>query len=122
MCVSDRRLDEQGVKNHSKMMVLKVSDAELKQQLSEEEEKKKNQNESVQRTQKGFQILSERGTAVKPSGLKSTMFLSSYHELICVCVSDGSEDPDTTPFLEIADQRGNPLTIPHKEKKVEPEV
>ncbi|XP_036934771.1 NEDD8 ultimate buster 1 [Acanthopagrus latus] len=89
LCV-DQRLDEQGVKNHSKMMVLKVSDAELKQQLSEEEEKKKNQNESVQRTQKGFQILSER---------------------------DGSEDPDTTPFLEIADQRGNPLTIPHKEKK-----
>ncbi|KAM8731539.1 NEDD8 ultimate buster 1 [Acanthopagrus schlegelii] len=89
LCV-DQRLDEQGVKNHSKMMVLKVSDTEWKQQLSEEEEKKKNQNESVQRTQKGFQILSER---------------------------DGSEDPDTTPFLEIADQRGNPLTIPHKEKK-----
>ncbi|XP_070784051.1 NEDD8 ultimate buster 1-like [Enoplosus armatus] len=86
----DQRLDEQGVKNHSKMMVLKVSDAELKQQLSEEEEKKKNQNESIQRTQKGFQILSER---------------------------DGSEDPDTTPFLEIADQRGNPLKIPHQEKK-----
>ncbi|XP_070708925.1 NEDD8 ultimate buster 1 [Pempheris klunzingeri] len=86
----DQRLDEQGVKNHSKMMVLKVSDAEWKQQLSEEEEKKKNHNESVQRTQKGFQILSER---------------------------DGSEDPDTTPFLEIADQRGNPLKIPHKEKK-----
>ncbi|XP_044032120.1 NEDD8 ultimate buster 1 isoform X2 [Siniperca chuatsi] len=87
---ADQRLDEQGVKNHSKMMVLKVSDAELKQQLSEEEEKKKNQNESIQRTQKGFQILSER---------------------------DGSEDPDTTPFLEIADQRGNPLKIPHTEKK-----
>ena len=64
VCVSDQRLDEQGVKNHSKMMVLKVSDAELKQQLSEEEEKKKNQNESVQRTQKGFQILSERGTGL----------------------------------------------------------
>ncbi|XP_027132369.1 enoyl-CoA delta isomerase 2, mitochondrial isoform X2 [Larimichthys crocea] len=72
------------------MMVLKVSDAEWKQQLSEEEEKKKNQDESVQRTQKGFQILSER---------------------------DGSEDPDSTPFLEIADQRGNPLKIPHEEKK-----
>ncbi|XP_074484158.1 NEDD8 ultimate buster 1 isoform X2 [Sebastes fasciatus] len=84
----DQRLDQQGVKNHSKMMVLKVSDAEWKLQLSNEEEKKKNQNESIQRTQKGFQILSER---------------------------DGSED--TTPFLEIADQRGNPLTIPHKEKK-----
>ncbi|XP_051241811.1 NEDD8 ultimate buster 1 isoform X1 [Dicentrarchus labrax] len=86
----DQRLDQQGVKNHSKMMVLKVSDNELKQQLSEEEERTKNQNESVKRTQKGFQILSER---------------------------DGSEDPDTTPFLEIADQKGNPLNIPHKEKK-----
>ncbi|XP_022622227.1 NEDD8 ultimate buster 1 [Seriola dumerili] len=86
----DQRLDEQGVKNHSKMMVLKVSDAELKRQMSEEEQKKKEQNESLQRTQKGFQILSER---------------------------DGSEDPDTTPFLEIADQKGNPLKIPHKERK-----
>ncbi|XP_018544075.1 NEDD8 ultimate buster 1 isoform X2 [Lates calcarifer] len=86
----DQRLDEQGVKNHSKVMVLKVSDAELKQQMSEEEQKKKEQNESLQRTQKGFQILSER---------------------------DGSEDPDTTPFLEIADQKGNPLKIPHQERK-----
>ncbi|XP_015258509.1 PREDICTED: NEDD8 ultimate buster 1 [Cyprinodon variegatus] len=83
----DQRLDEQGVKNHSKVMVLKVSDAE---QISKEEEEKKNQKESIQRTQKGFQILSER---------------------------DGSEDPDTTPFLEIADQKGNPLKIPHQEKK-----
>uniref|UniRef100_A0AAQ5ZRC8 UBA domain-containing protein n=1 Tax=Amphiprion ocellaris TaxID=80972 RepID=A0AAQ5ZRC8_AMPOC len=86
----DQPLDQQGVKNHSKVMVLKVSDAEWKQQLMEDEEKKKNQNESIQRTQKGFQILSER---------------------------DGSEDPDTTPFLEIGDQKGNPLNIPHKEKK-----
>ncbi|XP_068593205.1 NEDD8 ultimate buster 1 isoform X2 [Cebidichthys violaceus] len=84
----DQSLDQQGVKNHSKMMVLKVSDAEWKLQLSEEEEKKKNQKESLQRTQKGFQILSER---------------------------DGSED--SSPFLEIADQRGNPLKIPPQEKK-----
>ncbi|XP_029979508.1 NEDD8 ultimate buster 1 [Sphaeramia orbicularis] len=87
---ADRRLDEQGVRNHSKMMVLKVSDAEWKQQQSKEEEKMKNQNESIQRTQKCFQILSER---------------------------DGSEDPQTTPFLEIGDQKGNPLNIPPKEKK-----
>ncbi|KAM6970826.1 NEDD8 ultimate buster 1 isoform 2-T3 [Tautogolabrus adspersus] len=85
---ADQRLDEQGVKNHSKVMVLKVSDTELRQQAREEEEKKKNQNESLQRTEKGFQILSER---------------------------DGSEE--TSPFLEIADQRGNPLKIPHMEKK-----
>lgn len=84
----DQRLDQQGVKNHSKMMVLKVSDAEWRQQASEEDQKRKNQNESLQRTQKGFQILSER---------------------------DGSED--TSPFLEIADQKGNPLKIPHTEKK-----
>ncbi|KAG7223002.1 hypothetical protein INR49_029224 [Caranx melampygus] len=87
---ADQRLDEQGVKNNNKMMVLKVSDAELKQQMSQEEQRKKEQSESLQRTQKGFQILSER---------------------------DGSEDPDTTPFLEIADQKGNPLKIPHKERK-----
>ncbi|KAI3355568.1 hypothetical protein L3Q82_018396, partial [Scortum barcoo] len=95
----DQRLDEQGVKNNSKMMVLKVTDAEWKQQQSKEEEKTKRQNESIQRTQKGFQILSER-------------------VLYCLCLSVyGSEDPDTTPFLEIADQKGNPLKIPHKEKK-----
>ncbi|XP_026218055.1 NEDD8 ultimate buster 1 isoform X1 [Anabas testudineus] len=93
----DKRLDEQGVKNHSKIMVLRVTDNELKQQMHKEEEerknkeeKKKSQDKSLQRTQKGFQILSER---------------------------DGSEDPITTPFLEIADQRGNPLKIPDKERK-----
>lgn len=38
---------------------------------------------------------------------------------MCVCVcQDGSEDPDTVPFLEIADQKGNPLKIPDSEKKV----
>ncbi|CAN9506214.1 unnamed protein product [Ophioblennius macclurei] len=86
----DQRLDEQQVKNHSKVMVLKLSDAEWRQQLGEEEEKRRSQEESLRRTHKGFQILSER---------------------------DGSEDPETTPFLEIADQKGNPLKIPHKEKK-----
>ncbi|KAM9839512.1 NEDD8 ultimate buster 1 isoform 2-T7 [Aulostomus maculatus] len=87
---TERRLEQQGVRNHSKMMVLKVSDSEWKQQMSEEEEKRKSQLESIRRTQKGFQILSER---------------------------DGSDDPGTTPFLEIADQKGNPLKIPHSEKK-----
>ncbi|KAL1006414.1 hypothetical protein UPYG_G00072070 [Umbra pygmaea] len=86
----EKRLDEQNVKNNSKVMVLRVSEPERKKQLVEEEEKKKTQDESVQRTQKGFQILSER---------------------------DGTDDPATTPFLEIADQKGNPLKIPHSEKK-----
>ncbi|CAB1413727.1 unnamed protein product [Pleuronectes platessa] len=84
------RLDEQGVKNLSKVMVLKVSDAELKQLMSEEEQRRNQQSENLQRTQKGFQILSER---------------------------DGSEDSSNVPFLEIADQKGNPLKIPHKERK-----
>ncbi|XP_003968260.2 NEDD8 ultimate buster 1 [Takifugu rubripes] len=79
--IPDQTLDTQGVKNHSKMMVLKVTDGE---------EEKNHQHESIQRTQKGFQILSER---------------------------DGSEDPDTSPFLEIADQKGEPLKVPHSEKK-----
>ncbi|XP_063062829.1 NEDD8 ultimate buster 1 [Engraulis encrasicolus] len=86
----DKRLDEQNVKNNSKVMVLKVSEPEGKKAMVEEEEKKRSQDESMQRTQKGFQILSER---------------------------DGSEDPTTTPFLEIADQKGNPLVIPASEKK-----
>lgn len=67
MCLlpSDKRLDEQGVKNHSKIMVLKVTDDELKRQMLKEElerrNKKENQDKSLQRTEKGFQILSERG-------------------------------------------------------------
>lgn len=35
-----------------------------------------------------------------------------------VVIVDGTDDPATTPFLEIADQKGNPLKIPHREKKV----
>lgn len=55
------RLDEQNVKNNSKIMVLNVSSEEVKSEMREEEEKKRSQDEGVQRTQKGFQILSERG-------------------------------------------------------------
>ncbi|XP_056119605.1 NEDD8 ultimate buster 1 [Rhinichthys klamathensis goyatoka] len=84
------RLSEQNVKNNSKIMVLNVTSEEVKNVMLEEEEKKRSQDEGVQRTQKGFQILSER---------------------------DGSEDPTTTPFLEIADQKGNPLQIPNDERK-----
>ncbi|XP_073686976.1 NEDD8 ultimate buster 1 [Garra rufa] len=85
-----KRLDEQKVKNNSKIMVLVVSSEQEKNEMREEEDKKRQQDEGLQRTQKGFQILSER---------------------------DGSEDPATTPFLEIADQKGNPLQIPDSERK-----
>ncbi|KAI5106506.1 NEDD8 ultimate buster 1 isoform X2 [Silurus meridionalis] len=86
----DKRLDEQNVKNNSKIMVLKLSEPEIKKEIMEVEEKMRSNEESVQRVQKGFQILSER---------------------------DGSEDPMTTPFLEIADQKGNPIQIPLDKKK-----
>ncbi|XP_062376699.1 NEDD8 ultimate buster 1-like isoform X2 [Sardina pilchardus] len=85
-----KRLDEQNVMTNSKMKVFRASEPEAIQAMAEVEKKKKSQDESMQRTQKGFQILSER---------------------------DGLEDPMTTPFLEIADQKGNPLTIPPSEKK-----
>ncbi|XP_045077480.1 NEDD8 ultimate buster 1-like [Coregonus clupeaformis] len=81
---TEKRLDEQNVKNNSKIMVLLVSEPERKKQMVEVEEKKRTQDQSVQRTQKGFQILSER---------------------------DGTDDPAMTPFLEIADQKGNPLRL-----------
>lgn len=64
VCLLDQSLDQQGVKNHSKMMVLKVSDNPGEQQVSRDNEKK-NHNKSVQRTHKGFQILSERGDTVR---------------------------------------------------------
>lgn len=84
----EQRLEEQGVRNHSKMMVLRVSDSEWKQQQDQEQQRKNHQNQSLQRTEKGFKILSER-----------------------------AEDLDSKPFLEIADQKGNPLKIPRQEKK-----
>lgn len=70
---SDQHLDRQGVKNHSKVMVLRVSDAE---QVSREEEDKKNRSESIQRTQKGFQILSERGP---PADLRPAEKLQGFY-------------------------------------------
>ena len=55
------------MKNNSKVMVLRVSEPQKKKQMADEEDKKKTQNESVQRTQKGFQILSERGESKQGS-------------------------------------------------------
>ncbi|XP_029003744.1 NEDD8 ultimate buster 1-like [Betta splendens] len=91
----DKRLDEQGVKNKSRIMV-KVTDSKLIQDMQKQEEDKRNKEEEektqkkrLHRAQKGLQILCER---------------------------DGSRDP-WTPYLEIADQRGNSLVIPDKERK-----
>ncbi|RXM96875.1 NEDD8 ultimate buster 1 [Acipenser ruthenus] len=86
-----KTLQEQGVKHNSKIMVLSLKESEEdKQKMAGEEKQYQNKNETITRTQKGFEILSER---------------------------DGSMDPDTTPFLEIADQKGNPIKIPPAERK-----
>lgn len=42
-------------------MVLRASEPEGKKAMMEAEDKKRSHDESLQRTQKGFQILSERG-------------------------------------------------------------
>ncbi|MGH0159175.1 UNVERIFIED_CONTAM: hypothetical protein FKN15_036344 [Acipenser sinensis] len=86
-----KTLQEQGVKHNSKIMVLSLKESEEdKQKMAGEEKQYQIKNETITRTQKGFEILSER---------------------------DGSMDPDTTPFLEIADQKGNPIKIPPAERK-----
>lgn len=59
--VEGKRLDEQNVKNNSKIMVHVVSSEQEKTEMLKNEEEKRQQNEGLQRTQKGFQILSERG-------------------------------------------------------------
>ncbi|MBN3294815.1 NUB1 protein, partial [Amia calva] len=87
--VPGKTLEQQNVKHNSKIMVLEVNETE-KKKMAVEEEKQRSQTESLKRTKKAFQILSER---------------------------DGSVDPETTPFLEIADQKGNPITIPEVERR-----
>ncbi|XP_048872307.1 NEDD8 ultimate buster 1 [Brienomyrus brachyistius] len=86
----DKNLNEQNIKHNSKVMILQKSEPEKQQEVVQEEQKVRFQDESLRRTKKGFEILSAR---------------------------DGSEDPETTPYLEIADQKGNPLKIPPNEKK-----
>ncbi|MGH0149976.1 UNVERIFIED_CONTAM: hypothetical protein FKN15_024534 [Acipenser sinensis] len=88
---ADKTLQEQGVKHNSKIMVLSLKESEKdKQKIAAEEKQYQIKNETITRTQKGFEILSER---------------------------DGSMDPNTTPFLEITDQKGNPIKIPPAERK-----
>nr|XP_055072766.1 NEDD8 ultimate buster 1-like [Misgurnus anguillicaudatus] len=85
----EKRLDEQNVKNKSRIMVLPVS-SKNRNDLLEYEKEKRSADEGVQRTQRGIQILSER---------------------------QSTEEPSTTPLLEITDQEGNTLQIPDRDKK-----
>ncbi|XP_064410691.1 NEDD8 ultimate buster 1 isoform X2 [Latimeria chalumnae] len=81
-------LEKQGVKHNSKVLVLEIKLSEQEARAIEAEEIKK--NEMIAKTEKGMKILVHR---------------------------DESMDPNSTPYLEIADQKGKPIKIPPKEKQ-----
>ncbi|KAJ6659311.1 hypothetical protein lerEdw1_019182 [Lerista edwardsae] len=95
-----KTLEEQGVTHNVKVMVLelKLSEEETRKKVKEEElqheeenVKKKEMNKRMQRTKKGLEILAER---------------------------EDSLDPDTAPYLDIANQTGRTIRIPLQAKKV----
>nr|XP_033787586.1 NEDD8 ultimate buster 1 isoform X2 [Geotrypetes seraphini] len=96
---NEKTLEEQGVKHNMKVMVIEIkyTEEEAKKMAQEQDRMKKQQEESIEnikektkRTEKGLKILAERAETV---------------------------DPETTPYLEIANQTGRSLTMPPAEKK-----
>ncbi|XP_029444284.1 NEDD8 ultimate buster 1 [Rhinatrema bivittatum] len=94
-----KTLEEQGVCHNMKVMVIEreYTDEEAKKMAQEQEGEKKQQEErdenikrKMKRAKKGLKILADRAETV---------------------------DPETTPYLEIANQTGRSLTIPPAEKK-----
>ncbi|XP_035410166.1 NEDD8 ultimate buster 1 [Cygnus atratus] len=90
-----RTLEDQGVTHNAKVMVLQLeqSDEETKRKVREEElqrKKEKDISDKMQRTKKGLEILAEREEYL---------------------------DPDTTPYLDIANQTGRSIEIPPQAKK-----
>lgn len=88
-------LEDQGVTHNAKVMVLQLeqSDEETKRKVQEEElqrKKEKDISDKMQRTKKGLEILAEREEYL---------------------------DPDTTPYLDIANQTGRSIEIPPQAKK-----
>lgn len=90
-----KTLEDQGVTHNAKVMVLQLeqSDEETKRKVQEEElqcKKEKEINDKMQRTKKGLEILSEREEYL---------------------------DPDSYPYLDIANQTGRSIEIPPQAKK-----
>nr|XP_009486622.1 PREDICTED: NEDD8 ultimate buster 1 isoform X3 [Pelecanus crispus] len=93
-----KTLEDQGITHNAKVMVLQLeqSDEETKRKVQEEEfqcKKEKEINDKMQRTKKGLEILAERG--------KGEEYL----------------DPDSVPYLDIANQTGRSIKIPPQAKK-----
>ncbi|XP_073094298.1 NEDD8 ultimate buster 1 [Manis javanica] len=89
-------LEEQGVTHNVKAMVLELKQSEedirKKFQAEEEEQNKvKLKEKRIQRTKRGLEILAERDEMVV--------------------------DPETTPYLDIANQTGRSIRIPPSERK-----
>ncbi|KAM6214672.1 NEDD8 ultimate buster 1 [Rhynchocyon petersi] len=92
----EKTLEEQGVTHNVKAMVLelKQSEEDVRKNFQAEEEE---QNEAevkekkIQRTKRGLEILAERDEMVV--------------------------DPETTPYLDIANQTGRSIRIPPSERK-----
>ncbi|NWW52028.1 NUB1 protein, partial [Pedionomus torquatus] len=90
-----KTLGDQGVTHNAKVMVLQLeqSDEETKRKVQEEElqcKKEKEINDKMQRTKKGLEILAEREEYL---------------------------DPDSVPYLDIANQTGRSIEIPPQAKK-----
>ncbi|XP_032537807.1 NEDD8 ultimate buster 1 [Chiroxiphia lanceolata] len=90
-----KTLEDQGVTHNAKVMVLQLeqSDEETKRKVQEEElqcKKEKEINDKMQRTKKGLEILAQREEYL---------------------------DPDSAPYLDIANQTGRSIQIPPQAKK-----